>query len=421
MSLVDLQNSLKVLTKPKSAISNILDALKFIGIDVPIRIGEKASPIATSIVQGIASSVASVAATAMNPILKAGGQPTLNVPASDQGKFKKAVFGDYPVQDIPTRIAETKKKAEEFGLGKASGLGAGALVLGTIGLDLTGFGGARKGLVSVLTKTKDVGETASILRKAGVAEDLVKEYAPIFAKSSDAKFIAKGVDTIAETQKATKVATLASKTLSQGQKTESALPPAIRPTASPSGFPKDISSTFKIPQHSGLGKPPLISESIDRLTLALKAAKPVRKEQEALYAAERGKRFGEMSRVRSETGGEAGFYKELGTLKGELPKSEFESLRNKISQADIDNIFNAVVQTKRLSELEKLPAREGLLKMLSGKVPTENEIKLLSQVLPPEAIKALLDTRGFWAKVADGTLQALNIPPSLLSSANLSP
>lgn len=166
-----------------------------------------------------------------------------------------------------------------------------------------------------------------------------------------------------------------------------------------------------------------IDASVKKVTKALKEAKPVRGEQEALYTQERTARLAKVRGVRETTTGEKGFYAELGQLKGELPKVTFESLREKISQADIDNVFNKVKDAEILTDWEKITAREGLAKMFGeygGRVPTEGELALLDQVFPADFLEAVMAKRPLWTKMKEGGLQVANIPRSIMASFDLS-
>lgn len=163
--------------------------------------------------------------------------------------------------------------------------------------------------------------------------------------------------------------------------------------------------------------------SVQKVMQALKEAKPIRKKQEVLFAKERGARLAKAISIREKVTGEKGFFAEKGQLKGELPKIEFESIREKISQTDIDNLFKKVVDSGVLTEWEKLPAREGLSKMLGeygGRVPTKRELILLEQVFPVEFIEAIMKKGPLSTKIKEGVLQAANVPRSIMSSFDLS-
>jgi len=160
--------------------------------------------------------------------------------------------------------------------------------------------------------------------------------------------------------------------------------------------------------------------SVQKITNALKEAKPIRGKQEALYTAERGARMAKALAVGEKAIGEAGFYAELGQLKGELPKAQFESIKNKISQGDIDNLFNQIKDSKLLDFWDTVSARGGLVKMFEGRVPTEGELSLLSRVFPKEFIDTILSKRSLWTKFKEAGYQLANIPRSVMASFDLS-
>lgn len=180
--------------------------------------------------------------------------------------------------------------------------------------------------------------------------------------------------------------------------------------------------------NKGLEAPGAVSEKpksdpVAKLIGALKEAKDVRSKQETLYEQERSKKFGKLMGTRSKAKGEAGFYKELGALKGELPKVEFEAIRGKVGQEDIDSLFQMIRETPKIGEWEKINAMSGLAKMFGeegGRVPTQGELALLNEVFGEEFTKAILDKRTLWNKMAELGQQIANIPRSLMSSGDMS-
>lgn len=160
--------------------------------------------------------------------------------------------------------------------------------------------------------------------------------------------------------------------------------------------------------------------SIDKITQALKESKPLRGQQEKLYTQERGVKMAKALAVGEKTTGEAGFYKELGQLKGELPKVQFESIRNKIGQEDIDSLFNQVKDSRLLNFWDKVSARGGLVKVFEGRVPTEGELTLLNRVFPKEFIDTILSKRDLFSKFKEAGYQLANIPRSVMASFDLS-
>lgn len=162
---------------------------------------------------------------------------------------------------------------------------------------------------------------------------------------------------------------------------------------------------------------------VQTITKALKEAQPIRSQQELLYQAERAKRAGEIIEAGQSVPGEQGYFAQLKALKGELPKVQFKGIRGKVSQNDIDSLFNMVEQHQVLSPYEKISAKTGLIKLLGakgGSVPTEGELKLLSQVFPPDFVKTILAKRPLTQKLFEGTAEVLNVPRALMASADMS-
>lgn len=183
------------------------------------------------------------------------------------------------------------------------------------------------------------------------------------------------------------------------------------------------------------GKPPIPPTSVyleelppegdpvQKVISALKEAKSVRKIQEKLYTKERAKRLAESLAIGEKIKGEKGFYAELGALKGELPKAQFESIRGKVTQEDIDSLFNMVKDSPLLNEWDKISARQALAKLFGeygGRVPTEKELVLLNRVFGKEFTKAILDKRSLLEKIKEAGYQIANIPRSIMASFDLS-
>ncbi len=161
---------------------------------------------------------------------------------------------------------------------------------------------------------------------------------------------------------------------------------------------------------------------VNKIIQALQEAKPIRGQQETLYSAERSKRLGAVVEA-GKVGGEAGYQAQLGALKGELPKVQFEGIRGKITQPDIDSLFNTIEQHPILSPFEKVTTKTGLSKLLGaegGTVPTKNELKLLGEVFPQNFIQTVLDKRSVLTKVGEGIAEVLNVPRALMASADMS-
>lgn len=164
-------------------------------------------------------------------------------------------------------------------------------------------------------------------------------------------------------------------------------------------------------------------DAVKKLRKALSEARPLRREQAKEYYKARSERLKKVVQTQKNTSGEGGFHAELSQLKGALNKVDYEGVRDRFTQTDIDELFNLVKNHPRMDLFEKINARKGLAKMLGadgGAVPTRGELKLLSEVFPSDILDQLTKHRRFAKNIWDHAGNALNIPRSLMASFDLS-
>jgi len=157
-----------------------------------------------------------------------------------------------------------------------------------------------------------------------------------------------------------------------------------------------------------------------KLIGALKEAGDIRNQQEQIYTRERGQRMAEARKVPLES--EAGYYGRLSKFKGEMTKVQYESIRGKVSQEDINSLFKKIGDSS-LNEFDQLSASRGLAKMFGefgGQVPVESELKLLNNVFGKELTDTLLQHRSTFQKFSDAGLQIANVPRALMASFDFS-
>lgn len=133
---------------------------------------------------------------------------------------------------------------------------------------------------------------------------------------------------------------------------------------------------------------------VERLTHAISVAKPIREMQEELYTKERGRRIQAVERVK--TKGLGGYYQQLGKLAGTLPKLELE--RFKLSPKDVDDLID-IISDAQITSWEKISAKGGLVKLLSGEVPQRSELALLTNAFGPEFGEQVMMHGGFLGPV----------------------
>ena len=164
-------------------------------------------------------------------------------------------------------------------------------------------------------------------------------------------------------------------------------------------------------------------EVVENIVRVIKEAKPIRKQQEAIYTKTRGERIAEVKKVGAKIEGEAGYHAKLSKMKGTMEKVEFDSIRKQVGQADMDDLFTRINDAGKLDEFEKLTAGRGLSKIFGehgGTVPTEKELELLGNVFGQEFTKTILSKQPLFTKAKALGLEIANIPRSLMASYDLS-
>ena len=161
-------------------------------------------------------------------------------------------------------------------------------------------------------------------------------------------------------------------------------------------------------------------DTITKLIGAIDEAIPLRGAQKKLYTEELAKRTARVAAVGERVGGEKGFFAQLGQLKGELPKKQFEAIRGKFAQEEIDLLFDTVEQTKTLLPLEKVSTKSELAKLLEGGVPTPSGIEHLKEVFPKDLIDSVLSRRPILEKIKDVAGELFNLPRTIMASVDLS-
>lgn len=158
-----------------------------------------------------------------------------------------------------------------------------------------------------------------------------------------------------------------------------------------------------------------------RVIEAIRAAKPVRAEQEAMYSAERSRRLGKVLAIGAREPTVQGTIKQLGALKGELPKPEFTPLA--IEQADMNALFRQIESSPLLSGFSKPNARFALLKLFGahgGQVPTDSELALLGRVFGKDFVGEMMSKRPFITKASNAAALVTGSMKAMSASVDLS-
>ena len=166
-----------------------------------------------------------------------------------------------------------------------------------------------------------------------------------------------------------------------------------------------------------------VQDPVFKVMQAVKQAGPTRAAQEKLFTAARKKQVGVLRDIGAREPGEAGFRKQLAALKGELPKVQFQGIRNKVTQTDIDDLYTMIQSNVGLDDFEKITAKHGLSKLFGesgGLVPTEGELDKLREVFSPEFIRTVLAKRPILQRMGESIGEVANIPRALMATFDMS-
>jgi len=156
---------------------------------------------AKDIVQGTARNLASAGMTLTGQI----GQLDTN------NKAGRILYGNEPVKDIATRVVDSEQRIKQSPLAQRYGADRFATplaftgVMGSVALDSTYGGGARKSVIKQIAKSTDEKAIAGLLKKVNVADDLIEGYSKKLATIKDEKQVATALKSAEKLQKTSKV------------------------------------------------------------------------------------------------------------------------------------------------------------------------------------------------------------------------
>lgn len=172
------------------------------------------------------------------------------------------------------------------------------------------------------------------------------------------------------------------------------------------------------------GIDPAMMLAAERKVISVLApAKMLSGKQKAIYKAEWGKRFAEAEAVGKKVKGEAGFHAEKAKLKGEMQRVEYESVRNKLTQEELNAMYQKAADSPALTYPESIAVREGLDVLFGdpgGGVPIPSTITLMNRVYSKELIETIRGKRETWVKAREVMLEAASVPRAMMASFDLS-
>ena len=156
-----------------------------------------------------------------------------------------------------------------------------------------------------------------------------------------------------------------------------------------------------------------------KLTQLVKLAEPIREITKGLKHEELVKRVGRATAILEATEGREAFEQSKAALKGALPEVDITPIEPGLTEVEVKELFEMIRQSD-LRYFTKLNTNTALIKLLSGKIPTDSELELLERMYGAELGEVLAAKRGKGKQVWDTTMSILNLPRAILASFDLS-
>lgn len=157
-----------------------------------------------------------------------------------------------------------------------------------------------------------------------------------------------------------------------------------------------------------------------KLTDFLKTTPKLTRQQDELRRIERGKRLGAGESRLADTSvrGEARFQQATQPLAGDLPTASFDV--PDIANAERTGLFDFIADSEAVSFTDKLSAKNGLVRTLTGELPARKEIEHLEAVFGRDFADALRTKQPSGRKALETAIDAAGIPGALLSAGDIS-
>lgn len=168
----------------------------------------------------------------------------------------------------------------------------------------------------------------------------------------------------------------------------------------------------------GAGVPP--EPPPRKLARLIRAAKPARKETEALKSAELSRRVSQAAGVLS-AGDDprAAFRAARAPLAGELPRASFTPPESGLGPEEVTSLYETVRSSPK-QFFTRLNTATALSKVLAGEIPQRAEIGLLEDMFGRDLASAILSRRTNWQKAKEIIEEVINAPRVLVASFDLS-
>lgn len=160
---------------------------------------------------------------------------------------------------------------------------------------------------------------------------------------------------------------------------------------------------------------------VSKLTSLIREAKPAREETQQLYTERRRQQAAQLRQIYSQNRGEEAFNRALASLRGELPRADFEAPKDLMTPEDVTALFDMIRTSPALQTFDRVNTGEAFRKLITqGRIPTRSELANLEKVFGKDLIDAILSKRRLGDKVWEEFLGVIGLPRAILSSFDLS-
>ncbi len=161
---------------------------------------------------------------------------------------------------------------------------------------------------------------------------------------------------------------------------------------------------------------PALPPEVGKLVSALDQAKATKSVQTKLYESKMAQRKAALAAAALKPG-ESSAKALVNVGKAPPRNANFNPVRERLSQQDINALQDSITSNKKLSGDERQAASKALGRLLDeGRIPNDNEMNALDQVFGKSVTEAVLQHRGIGSKLVD----LANLPRALKSSVDMS-
>jgi hypothetical protein len=159
----------------------------------------------------------------------------------------------------------------------------------------------------------------------------------------------------------------------------------------------------------------------EKMLASLEGTPKLKRQEQALRRPERARRGEAFDKALLSAPGEEGWRRALQELGGEFSKIQFGALkRHDISKADLNRWYEHIKTRDDFRPYDKLNVKRALDNVVSERVPSASEKKLLTRLWGEEKTAEVAQQATNWKRVTESGVNLINVPRALKSSFDLS-